>query len=60
MSRSEDRICPFISSGTALVTCLGKRCTACRSVITGEDRFMICLLIDRELYDSVEVDDAWI
>jgi hypothetical protein len=60
MNRSEDRICPFISSGKDLVSCLGKRCTACRSVITGVESFRICLLIDRELYDSVEVDDAWI
>jgi hypothetical protein len=60
MSRSEDRICPFISSGPDLVACLGKRCTASRSVITGDGSFRVCLLIDRELYDSVEVDDAWI
>jgi len=60
MSHSEDRICPFISSGKELVSCLKKRCTACRPVVTGDDRLLVCLLLDRDLYDSFEVDDAWI
>nr|WP_319537820.1 hypothetical protein [uncultured Methanospirillum sp.] len=60
MTHCEERICPFISSGRDLVSCLKKRCTACRSVVTGDDTLLVCLLIDRELYDSYEVDDAWI
>jgi len=48
------RICPFISSGRALVTCQGTRCTACRSVLTGEERLSVCALIDREFCDCFE------
>jgi hypothetical protein len=55
MNSPENRICPFISSGKSLVSCLEKRCTACRSVVTGEGRFSICALIDREFYDCWEV-----
>ncbi|WP_319579488.1 hypothetical protein [uncultured Methanospirillum sp.] len=48
------RICPFISIGQDLVSCLGTRCTACRSVLTGEERLTVCALIDREFYDCWE------
>ena len=51
----EDRICPFISSGTVLVPCLGRRCTACRSVLTGEEWIVVCALIDRDFSDCWEV-----
>ncbi len=57
---AQSRICPFISSGKALVSCLGTRCTACRSVLTGEERLSVCALIDREFFDCWEVDDAGI
>ena len=50
----QSRICPFISTGRDLISCLGIRCISCRSVLTGEERLSVCALIDREFCDCWE------
>lgn len=49
------RICPFISSGEAIVRCKGIRCNACRPVPLEEEGMVwVCALIDRDFADSWE------
>ncbi|MDD1730473.1 MAG: hypothetical protein LUQ50_15570 [Methanospirillum sp.] len=53
----EGRICPFISSGRVLASCLGRRCNACRRINLEEGAVWVCALIDRDFSDSWEVTD---
>ena len=58
MNSSETRICPFISSGSDLVRCLGRECKACRMVLSGEGESLLCALLDMDLSDYWEVADG--
>ena len=52
------RICPFISSGEAIVRCKGVQCNACRPVPVEEGTVWVCALIDRDFADAWEVNDG--
>jgi hypothetical protein len=48
-------ICPHISNGTHLITCLGHRCQAYKTIYSGYGPLYVCALTEPQFHNDWEL-----